>query len=111
MAKSGDVQNTASPPFATPDGKPAGGSSSGSGGRDFLKDPTGPTNGFKPRDFVATGSRPQAEATAFPKPPPEEVPKGGQTTLAEPGSVVRNMFGGPPTTAGDGGPKPFKNLK
>jgi len=106
MAKSGDVRNPASPPFATPDGKPMAPQGGYSGAHDFLKDPKSHAPATGGRDFTKE-SRPQSEAEARSagNPNADSIPSGGKDLKADPGAVSKNIAG---MTSGVTPPKPFK---
>jgi hypothetical protein len=115
MAQSGKSGGGASPPFATPGGKPSNqGTTSGGGGFDFLKDPTSKEGATKPADLIAEGNRPQPAYKALPGlPNAESIPAGGKILMADPGPVSKaaNSAGGGVAVGVQGAATPFKNLK
>jgi len=112
MGQDGKVSDTAAPPFATSDGKPAGGSSSqqATGGHDFTTNPNGSQPATGGRDFTKE-SRDQSQAEAMPAPPAEEVPKGdgGKQLQASVGAVTGGKLGGVDALGSTA--SPFKNLR
>jgi hypothetical protein len=110
----GKVHDKSAPPFATKDGKSAGGSMDGNGskGTDFSQSTQSAGQKSAPvpgRDFTKE-SRPQSEAKKEVEPAKGEIAKGGVDLKADPGSVSGSgKLGG--VTPVDGGPKPMKGLK
>jgi hypothetical protein len=110
MGMDGKVSNTAAPPFATKDGKPAATSGNG-GGFDAHKNPNGSQPATGGRDFTQE-MRTQSEAKNEQDVPAEEIPKGngGIHMQADAGAVSGsgNLGGVEPLgrTA-----SPFKNMK
>jgi hypothetical protein len=110
----GKVHDKSAPPFATKDGKSAGGSMEGNGlkGTDFSQNTQSAGQKAAPvpgRDFTKE-SRPQSEAKKEVVVAPGEIAKGGVQNFADPGSVSGSGKLGGVTPVG-GGPKPFKGLK
>jgi hypothetical protein len=106
MAQSGKMANTAAPPFATKDGKPAGQGQTAGGGHDFVSDKQGDATASGGRDFTKE-SRPQSEAKPEVVVNPQEIPAGGKILMADPGPVSAKVSG----TAQHVQKAPFKGLK
>jgi len=112
MPQNGKVNSPASPPFSTPDGKPAAASGGSDGAHDFIKDPNSSGVRAGGRDFVKE-SRKQSEADPRGpgNPNTQEIPTGGKNLKADPGPVSKTVSG--PAGGGvKGVPQtPFKGLR
>ena len=88
MAQSGKVSNSASPPFASPQGQPTNQGTTSKGAHNFLTEPTSGEAKGGGRDFVKE-SRPQSEAKPEVVPNPQEIPAGGKILKADPSPLQK----------------------
>lgn len=103
------ADKSASPPFATSDGKPVNPPGGGGGGHDFTTDPKSHSPATGGRDFTKE-SRPQppvkdSQDTTI---CPESVVAGGRILKADPSPLSKKISG---TAEGPGQRTPFKGLK